>query len=191
MLYQLSHVRMPVRDTSGRPPDLSGGCVRTLSDPGATTNSEPGLREKIYPTNGFWPLCPRRHHASRAGAEALQAVLYRLSNRGGRSGGAHLSRRLLGHEQSPRRPRGRRTGPGGRLRSRRRAGGFVRGLSRSVTGAPDREVKGLLRLADQVVELGLDVDEVGLVAGRHDRVGPLEEVGDLVDRRLEVGLAER
>ena len=52
-------------------------------------------------------------------------------------------------------------------------------------------LSALLRLAEQLGQLGLDVDEVGLLAGRHDRVGALEEVGDLLDRRLEVGLAER
>src|SRR5216684_4218480 len=49
----------------------------------------------------------------------------------------------------------------------------------------------LLRLPEQVGQLGRDVDEVALLALGDDRVGPRQEVGDLLDRRLEVGLAER
>src|SRR6516225_10387093 len=47
------------------------------------------------------------------------------------------------------------------------------------------------RLAEQVGQFGFDVDVVALVAGRDDLVGPAEEVGNVLDRRLEVRLAER
>src|SRR6185437_16540827 len=62
-------------------------------------------------------------------------------------------------------------------------------------GGPGREAGGALsarslRLAQQLGQLSLDVDEVGLLARRHDRVGAREEIGDLLDRRLEVSLAE-
>ena len=140
MLYQLSHVRMPVRDASVRPPDLSGGCVGTVSDPGATTNSEPGLREKIYPTNGFWPLCHHRHHMSRAGgwgatSRSVRPVIPRGTVR--RRGPVAVP---SWHAQSPRRPRGRRIGRGADRHGV--AGGFARGdLSRSVTGGPDRDAR--------------------------------------------------
>src|ERR1700758_4749319 len=73
---------------------------------------------------------------------------------------------------------------------RRRWGLALRKWFPARYGEPGREALWLLRLAEQFGQLGLDVDEVGLVAGRHDRVGALEEVGDLLDRRLEVGLAE-
>src|SRR5690348_1143716 len=49
----------------------------------------------------------------------------------------------------------------------------------------------LRRLAQQVGQLGLDIDVVGLLAGRHHLVRLAKEVGDLLDRRLEVRLAER
>ena len=49
MLYQLSHVRMPVEDTSGLSAGSLRRCVRTLSDPRATTNSKRGLAEKSAP----------------------------------------------------------------------------------------------------------------------------------------------
>jgi hypothetical protein len=68
----------------------------------------------------------------------------------------------------------------------------VQGESRPVTGARAGKLWwGLLRLAEQVGQLGLDVHEVGLFARGDDRVGPLEEVGDLLDRRFEVRLTER
>src|ERR1700728_4111807 len=58
------------------------------------------------------------------------------------------------------------------------------------TGREARVSALSLGLADHVGQFGLDVDEVGLLAAGHDRVGALEEVRDLLDRRLEVGLAE-
>ena len=56
-----------------------------------------------------------------------------------------------------------------------------------------REGRGRLlgRRAEQVGQFGLNVHEVALVAGRHERVGPPQEVGDVLDRCLEVCLAER
>ena len=48
----------------GDSPELPAGslrrCVRTLSDPGATTNSEPKVREKFCNSNGPWLLSPHR-----------------------------------------------------------------------------------------------------------------------------------
>jgi hypothetical protein len=70
------------------------------------------------------------------------------------------------------------------------------GVSPARYGGPSREAAVALsalslRLTEQFVQLGLNVDEVGFLAGRHDRVRALEKVGDLLDRGLEVGLAER
>ena len=65
MLYQLSHVRMLVRDTSGRSAGSLRRCVRTLSDPRATTNSNRGLRQKICLPNESGSLSAHHLHASR------------------------------------------------------------------------------------------------------------------------------
>src|ERR1700733_13560329 len=61
MLYQLSHVRMLLRDLPGTPAGSLRRCVRTVSDPGATTNSEREVREKICIMNGPW-LLPSHHY---------------------------------------------------------------------------------------------------------------------------------
>jgi hypothetical protein len=114
-------------------PGLSAGslrrCVRTVSDPGATTNSEPEARETSSISNGPWFLSPL--HYPCWGTK-----------------------------------------------------------SRPVTGARAGKFLWLLRLAEQIGQLGADIDESALVALSNDRVGPLKEVGDLPDRRLEVRLAE-
>ena len=47
------------------------------------------------------------------------------------------------------------------------------------------------RLAQDTGEFGLDVHVIGFLAGRDDLVGAAEKVGDLLDRRLVVRLAER
>src|SRR5262245_174848 len=47
------------------------------------------------------------------------------------------------------------------------------------------------RLAEQVGQFALDVDMAALVAGRDDLIRPAEEVRNVLDRRLEVRLAER
>src|SRR5580693_4017158 len=62
MLYQLSHVRMPVPRTPGTSAGSLRRCVRTVSDPGATTNSEPEVREKICLPNDPW-LLPSHHYS--------------------------------------------------------------------------------------------------------------------------------
>src|SRR5690349_22136357 len=49
----------------------------------------------------------------------------------------------------------------------------------------------LRRLAEQVVQFGVDVDVIALLAGRDKLVRPPEEVRDLPGRRLEVRLTMR
>jgi hypothetical protein len=66
MLYQLSHVRMPVPRTPGTSTGSLRRCVRTVSDPGATTNSEPEVGEKICNSNGPWLLPPHHYPCSAA-----------------------------------------------------------------------------------------------------------------------------
>ena len=62
MLYQLSHVRITgPRETSGLSAGSLRRCVRTLSDPRATTNSKRGLRQKICLPNDVRSLWPRHY----------------------------------------------------------------------------------------------------------------------------------
>jgi len=56
---------MSVRDTSGLSAGSLRRCVRTVSDPRATTNSKRGLRQKICLPNEGGSLCAHHLHASR------------------------------------------------------------------------------------------------------------------------------
>jgi hypothetical protein len=62
------------------------------------------------------------------------------------------------------------------------------------TGESGREVSVFCQLgglAEQVVQFGLDVDMVTLIARRHNLIRAAEEVRDLLDGSLKVRLAER
>jgi hypothetical protein len=78
-------------------------------------------------------------------------------------------------------------------RGQKHHGPFGQRKTRPVTGERAGKLSFLVlrRLAKQVGELGLDVDVVALLAGRHDLVSLAQEVRDILDRRLEVRLAER
>jgi hypothetical protein len=90
-----------------------------------------------------------------------------------------------------------------RAAPRSSCGGRAPRRGRRVAGRPpvDRDGRGLILgprtacrgsgLAEQVVELGLDVDVVAFLTGRDDLVGPVEEGRHGLGRRLEVRLTER
>jgi hypothetical protein len=95
-------------------------------------------------------------------------------------------------------PRGERAGKHGkyaaanaaRVRSREGAQRCSRPARGNRAGKPSVfcELGGL---AEQVVQFGLDVDMVTLIARRHNLIGAAEEVRDLLDGSLKVRLAER
>ena len=176
--------------TPGDSPGRSAGslrrCVRTVSDPGATTNSEPEVREKICTFNGPWLLPPHHYPCSGSGPRPRQdsRELPRVTTRAFRKNlfwrhsppRPALGAESSGRRQSPRRDAYRAKccdyvatagGVDGEAFPARYGGpgrGSWLGRGYACWRGQLRPLAGRLCLAEQVGDLGADVDEVALAA---------------------------